>query len=165
MNYNFEEVLNNLEKKIRNDEVDFDSFKNAVNDYKVLGLELEKMLEYASKNAKKENKERIWKLYKDFSLNNASEMMEKLRSLGYALKQNSEYKNLIDAFSSQAFRILEKTRHSQRDEVMYMISRIFIVNKKEIPSLLSKAFNLNYPNEIFKVLIYSFLNGILGGEE
>jgi hypothetical protein len=94
-------------------------------------------------------------------------MVNKLNKLGYALKEDNNYKDVVSALKNQAYRIIEKTRHAQRSEVQYMIFRIFIVNKKEIPYLLSKAFNPIYSDELFKTFIYSFLSGILGegGEE
>jgi hypothetical protein len=87
-------------------------------------------------------------------------MVNKLNKLGYALKEDNNYKDVVSALKDQAYRIIEKTRHAQRSEVQYMIFRIFIVNKKEIPYLLSKAFNPIYSDELFKTFIYSFLSGI-----
>ncbi|MEM4589278.1 MAG: hypothetical protein QXL73_04695, partial [Thermoplasmata archaeon] len=77
-------------------------------------------------------------------------------------RYDKNYEKVVDAFSNQAFRIMERVRHSQRSEVQYLITRIFVANKKEIPSLLVKAFNPIYSDELFKTFIYSFLSGILG---
>ena len=92
-------------------------------------------------------------------------MYEKLRKVGRRLRKNN--KNVAKAFESQAYRLMEKTRLALRSEVEYMILRIFAANKKRMPQVLAKAFNPIYPDEVFKVFIYSFLSGILekGGEE
>ncbi|MCS7214482.1 MAG: hypothetical protein NZ927_09760, partial [Candidatus Calescibacterium sp.] len=131
------------------------------------GFELQKILEYAARNSKGEDKDKIWKLYMKFSQKNAGRMVEELGKLGFALKND---KNLVDDLSRQSFRILEKTRHAQRSEVQYLITRIFAANKIEIPYLLSQVFNPSYSDELFKTFIYSFLGGVLsnkqnGGEE
>ncbi|CUT04175.1 hypothetical protein [Candidatus Chrysopegis kryptomonas] len=164
-----EQFINYLQEKIKNNQINYESFNEAVKEYQDLSFEIQKILEYAYKNAKGKDKEELYKLYKKFSLENAGEMAEKLNKLGYALKNDSNYKYIVSALSDQAYRIMEKTRHAQRDEVQYMITRIFVVNKKQIPELLSRAFNPTYPDDLFKTFIYSFLSGILGetkgGEE
>lgn len=152
-----EDILNHLKEKVKNNQ--YDGFEDIIKEYKNLAFEIQEILEYATKYSSGETKEKLIKLYEKFSHDNAGEMVGRLRSLGYALRSD---KNVKDAFSDQAFRIMEKVRHSQRSEVQYLITRIFVANKKEIPNLLSKAFNPVYSNELFKTFIYSFLSGILG---
>jgi hypothetical protein len=174
MNFDFEswkkQLIEYLTEQIKTNNMSYESLKNVISTYDKLKLELQNILEYAYKNAKGGDKDNIYKLYKDFSYQNASDMVNNLSKLGYALKKNKNYEKVVSALQDQAYRIIEKTRHAQRSEVQYMIFRIFIVNKKEIPHLLSKAFNPIYSDELFKTFIYSFLSGILeeaeeGGEE
>ncbi len=157
-----EQFINYLQEKIKNNQISYDEFENAIKIYQDLSSDIQKILEYAYKNARSSDKEKLYKLYKKFSLENAGEMFEKLNKLGYALKKDNDYEKVVSALSDQAFRIMEKTRHAQREEVQYMITRIFVVNKKQIPELLSMAFSPNYPDDLFKTFIYSFLSGILG---
>ena len=171
MNFDFEswkkQLTEYLTEQIKTNNISYESLKNVISKYNNLKLDLQQILEYAYKNAKGRDKDNIYKLYKDFSYQNASDMVNNLSKLGYALKKNENYEKVVSALQDQAYRIIEKTRHAQRSEVQYMIFRIFIVNKKEIPYLLSKAFNPIYSDELFKTFIYSFLSGILGegGEE
>jgi hypothetical protein len=171
MNFDFEswkkQLTEYLTEQIKTNNISYESLKNVISKYNNLKLDLQQILEYAYQNAKGGDKDNIYKLYKDFSYQNASSMVNKLNKLGYALKEDNNYKDVVSALQDQAYRIIEKTRHAQRSEVQYMIFRIFIVNKKEIPYLLSKAFNPIYSDELFKTFIYSFLSGILGegGEE
>ena len=166
MNFDFEswkkQLTEYLTEQIKTNNISYESLKNVISKYNNLKLDLQQILEYAYKNAKGGDKDNIYKLYKDFSYQNASSMVNKLNKLGYALKEDNNYKDVVSALQDQAYRIIEKTRHAQRSEVQYMIFRIFIVNKKEIPHLLSKAFNPIYSDELFKTFIYSFLSGILG---
>jgi len=155
-----EEILNYLQEKVKNNQ--YEGFEDIIKEYKNLAFKIQEILEYAVKYTAGEEKEKLRKLYKKFSYDNAGEMVERLRSVGYALKSDKSYKDVVDAFSNQVFRIMERVRHSQRSEVQYLITRIFVANKKEIPSLLVKAFNPIYSDELFKTFIYSFLSGILG---
>ncbi len=156
------ELLNYFQEKIQNNQINYEEFKKAVDEYKKLALHIEKILEFVAKNSTGEQKEKIWNLYYDFSKKNISEINDSLNKLGYALQKDEKYKNVVKAFQDQSFRIIEKTRHVLRSEVEYMIMRIFVANKKEMPTLLAKAFNPIYPDEIFKTFMYSFLSGILG---
>jgi hypothetical protein len=171
MNFDFEswkkQLTEYLTEQIKTNNISYESLKNVISKYNELKLDLQQILEYAYQNAKGREKDNIYKLYKDFSYQNASDMVNNLSKLGYALKKNENYKKLVSALQDQGYRIIEKTRHAQRSEVQYMIFRIFIANEKEIPYLLSKAFNPIYSDELFKTFIYSFLSGILGegGEE
>lgn len=150
-------ILNYLQEKVKNNQ--YDGFEDIIEEYKNLAFDIQKILEYAAKYSSGKTKDELIKLYERFSYDYAGEMVERLRRLGYALRSD---KNVKDAFSDQAFRIMEKVRHSQRSEVQYLITRIFVANKKEVPNLLAKAFNPVYSNELFKTFIYSFLSGILG---
>lgn len=156
------QLIDDLQEKIKNNQINYDDFKSAVDVYNGLAFDLEKVLEFAARNSAGGNKEKMWKLYYDFSIKNVAEMCDKLNKLGYAIRNDKNCKNIVSTLNDQSFRIIEKTRHVLRSEVEYMIMRIFVANKKEIPPLLSKAFNPVYPDEIFKVFIYSFLSGILG---
>lgn len=155
--------------KIKKNDIKYEEFKKMQEIYKDLSFEIEKILEYASKNAHGEDKDKLWKLHEDYLLQNIGNMAEGLTKLGYKLRKDYNYEKVISALKDQSFRIMEKTRHTLRSEVEYMILRIFVINKKKVPSLLAKAFNPVYPEEIFKIFIYSFLCSILseineGGE-
>ncbi len=156
-----EELLTYLMEQVKNNQINSEDFERAVKEYKDLSIEIQDILEYAYKNAKGKEKDELYDLYQNFSLENAGKMVEKLRGLGYSLRNDNNYRNVVSALSDQAFRIMERTRHAQRSEVQYMITRIFVANKKEIPLLLTKAFNPIYSDELFKTFIYSFLSGIL----
>jgi len=169
MNFNLDywkkEVIDYLNEQIKTNNISYETFKDVINTYYELRYKLQQILEYAYKNSKGEDKDKIYKLYKYFTLQNASYTFKKLRLLGYALKKDENYKNVVSALSDQAYRIMERTRHAKRSEVQLMIFRIFTANKKEIPLLLSEAFNPIYSDELFKAFIYSFLSGILGEEK
>ncbi|KYO67335.1 hypothetical protein [Thermovenabulum gondwanense] len=164
-NLNFEEIKKNLEEQIKQNKIEFDSFKKAINSYKDLGLMLEKLLEYAARNIEGDDKDKFWGLYKDISFQNVSELCDRLRKYGENLRHSKVYERFYDsdkkAPKSITFRILELIRLGKRDEVFYIILREFVNAQQEVDQSLIKAFNPRYSVESFKVLVYSFLSGLL----
>ncbi len=165
-NFNFEEIKKDLMEHINQNEIESPLFKKAVDDYKKIGFELEKILEYAAKNAKGENKSRLERLHNDISLQNISELCDRLRAYGGGLRGSAVYERFYDKEKKMprglTFRLLELTRMGKRDEVFYIILREFANAQQEINQNLVKAFNPKYSIESFKTLIYSFLSGLLG---
>ncbi len=167
MSYNFDEILNNLKEKISKNEINYKDFNECMKKYRELGSELQKILEYAAKNAEEE-KEKIWGLYKSFSHTNTSELADKLRGIGYSLRENSTiYERFYDKEKKKlkgiVYRIMELTRLGKRDEVYFTLIHEF--QGVEFPFLLARAFNPIYPDDIFKIFVYSFLSGIIGEKE
>ena len=165
-NFNFEEIKKDLMEYINQNEIESSLFKKAVDDYKKIGFELEKILEYAAKNAKGENKSRLERLHDDISLQNISELCDELRAHGEELRGSAVYKRFYNKDKKMprglTFRLLELTRMGKRDEVFYIILREFANAQQEINQHLVKAFNPRYSIESFKTLVYSFLSGLLG---
>jgi hypothetical protein len=120
-----------------------------------------KKLEYASRITKDE---KIDKLYRRWAQKNISDLIDKLRDEGSNVAKK---KSLKEDFDKVIFRLMELTRLGKRSEVFYGIYRIFIARNKEIPKVLCEPFKPIYSDEIFKVMIFSFLSGIMekGGEK
>jgi hypothetical protein len=125
--------------------------------------EFQELLQWAWEDSRGKEKEKEFQgLYRHVAGWNASELMEKLKQKGFALKKDSDLKN---SFDRQGYRILELVRSGKRDEVFHAILRIFVSAKKEFPFQLVEAFKPVYTDELFKVFLFSFLSGILGREE
>ena len=120
-----------------------------------------KTLEYASKITKDE---KIDKLYRKWAQKNISDLIDKLR---YEGSKVAKEKSLKEDFDKVIFRLMELTRLGKRSEVFYGIYRIFVARNEEIPKVLCEPFKPIYSDEIFKVMIFSFLSGIMekGGEK
>jgi predicted nucleotide-binding protein (sugar kinase/HSP70/actin superfamily) len=120
-----------------------------------------KTLEYASRITKDE---KIDKLYRRWAQKNISDLIDKLRDEGGKVARE---KSLKEDFDKVIFRLMELTRLGKRSEVFYGIYRIFVARNKEIPKVLCEPFKPIYSDEIFKVMIFSFLSGIMekGGEK
>jgi hypothetical protein len=120
-----------------------------------------KTLEFASRITKDE---KIDKLYRKWAQKNISDLIDKLRNEGGKVARE---KGLKEDFDKVIFRLMELTRLGKRSEVFYGIYRIFVARNKEIPKVLCEPFKPIYSDEIFKVMIFSFLSGIMekGGEK
>jgi len=118
-------------------------------------------LEFASRITKDE---KIDKLYRRWAQKNISDLIDKLRWEGSNVAKE---KGLKEDFDKVIFRLMELTRLGKRSEVFYGIYRIFVARNKEIPKVLCEPFKPIYSDEIFKVMIFSFLSGIMekGGEK
>ncbi len=167
-NLYFEVIAEELNKRVIQGEVKFDEFKEYIEKYKNLSFKIEKILEYATKSAEESEKEKIWKLYKEFLHKNVSDLPDKLRNIGYSLRENSSiYERFYDKEKKKlkgiVYRIIELTRLGKREEVYFTLLHEF--QGVEFPFLLARAFNPIYPDDIFKIFIYSFLSGIIGEKE
>lgn len=147
-----------------NDSTQYNIFKGVIDALNNFKLQLQDLLEFTSKNVTN-NQEKYRQLYVRLTQQNAKELCEKLRSYGFSLRNNQEiYEKVYDSEKKKArglvFRILELTRLGKREEVFYSIFNIF--QGYEINSILARAFNPAYSEDLFKVFIYSFLSGLLG---
>jgi predicted nuclease with TOPRIM domain len=137
------------------------SLENFEKSLKDLQQDFVKTLEFASRITKDE---KIDKLYRKWAQKNISDLIDKLRDEGGKVARE---KGLKEDFDKVIFRLMELTRLGKRSEVFYGIYRIFVARNKRIPEVLCEPFKPIYSDEIFKVMIFSFLSGIMekGGEK
>lgn len=153
--FDLKKFLEPLENQLKTKELKFEDFKKCYDELKGVQRELQNLLEYGS--ALKKDEKEFGNLYKKLAGQNASDLIDSLTSLGYALK-----KDLGDAFTNLGYRLLEQTRAGKRDDVYYGILRIFVSYNKKFPNQLNEVFKPIYSDEMFKVFIFSFLSGIIG---
>jgi hypothetical protein len=103
---------------------------------------------------------KLKKLYERVAGFNASELIERLRRLGYGM--NKDFKA---AFDRQGYRILELIRAGKRDQVFHAILRMYVSLQRPFPEVLLEPFKPHYSDELFKVFLFSFLSSILGKDE
>jgi hypothetical protein len=174
--FNFEETIKELKEQIKEGEIEYENFREVFKQYKELGFHLEKLLEYAIKNAKTDVT-KFRKLYDEIKVQNIANLCDELRSYGESLRlkksevedKESLYKRFYDKEKNtpvgMTFRILELSRLEKREEVFYIILREFIAVGEEVSEKLVRAFNPKYSIESFRTLLYSFFSGLLGGKE
>jgi hypothetical protein len=162
---NLEKVLSTTIKSLpTNDASQYKVYREVIDTINDFKLQLQDLLEFTSKNVIN-NQEKYRRLYALLTQQNANELCEKLRGYGFLLRYNQEiYEKVYDPEKKKArglvFRILELTRLGKKEEVFYSIFNIF--QGYEISSILVRAFNPVYSEDLFKVFIYSFLSGLLG---
>ncbi|HWP93519.1 MAG TPA: hypothetical protein VNN20_15100 [Thermodesulfobacteriota bacterium] len=172
-NETLEQIFADLESKIRNGSITKDDFGKGIKELKANYKKLQSLLEWA-KEAKPQDKG-IYRLYKQVSYENTSDLAESLRKYGYSLvtpsekdtsEQSKKKNELKEVFvKRQGYRLMELTRLGKRDEVFYGLLRIFWSFKLQFRLDLAEAFKPVYSDELFKVLILSFLSGVLGEQE
>jgi len=162
----FNEIRETLKEKVRKDELNPEDFEKIIKDYKELGFELEKIVEYKMKYAKEEERKKLENLHRRLSTQNVGELCDRLRNYGFRLRDKEVYKRFYDkdknAVKGIVFRLLELARLGKRDEVLHIILREFVTSQQEVDQNLLNAFNPKYSDESFRTLIYSFLSGLLG---
>ncbi|NEW82876.1 MAG: hypothetical protein GZ094_11000 [Mariniphaga sp.] len=96
-------------------------------------------------------------LYQNASRSNFADCVDKLNSIGTQRKKNEVLKK---AFQSMGYRLMEQTRAGKKDEVFHGILRLYMTCNQSFDKELLIAFKQSN-NEMFKVLIFSFLSGII----
>ncbi len=155
-----EQTLRGLEEQLRKGGADVQQFRQALQNLRKLSRRLQELLQWAAEQHRGEKE--LESLYRQVAGWNASDLIESLKRTGFALTQDRDLK---DAFDRQGYRILELVRAGKRDEAFHAILRIFVSLKKQFPGHLVEAFKPVYPDQLFKVFLFSFLSGILGKEQ
>ncbi len=158
-NETLEQKLEFIKNELKSGNLNKDLLKDILKNYDDLREKILDLIEWAIE-LKKDDTE-LNKFYQKFYGYKSSDLVEKLRDLGYVLGNDN---NLKDDFDKQGYRLLEQIRTGQRDIVFYTILRIFISRKKEMPKILIETFKPIYSDQLFKVFLFSFLSGILGKE-
>lgn len=149
-----------LEDHVRKNEINIQDFREIYESLDKARWKLQELLEWATEQ-KRDDRE-LYRLYGRVAGQNSSELIDKLRGLGYRYQSENAVKGVFD---KQGYRLLEQTRNGKRQDVFYGILRIFISLQKEVPLLLVEPFKPIYSDELFKVFMFSFLSGVLGKED
>jgi len=155
-----EKLFEPLERNVADGTIEIEQFRLYHKQLQVASQKLQDLLEFVSDD-KKGNKE--WqRFYATVKGENISHLMDRLRGLGYFYGKDKTFRNI---FEKQGYRLLEQTRAGKRDVVYFGLLRIFVSLLKEFPQILMEPFKPVYSDNIFKVLMFSFLSGVLGKEE
>lgn len=87
-------------------------------------------------------------------------LIERLKSDGTKIFNSNS--SLSEAINGIGFKLLEKVRLGQRDEVLYLLLRTFKAHEQKLPESLIEALKTKYDDNLFKSFIYAFLAPILG---
>ncbi len=148
-----QDFVEDLEQKVTENTVTPEDFKTAFYQLKDAKFKLQSLLDFIQ-----ENDNGYKNLYRTMANENFADLVDDLNSLGYRYKKQNT--NLRDAFEKMGYRIMEQTRAGKRDDVFYSILRIYMSMGISFDRKLLMAFK--HPNnEMFKVLIFSFLSGII----
>lgn len=137
----------------------------------ILGILEEKLKIEKSKTTENAKKDKLEKLTSEIYglkegikrefLYDPDNVIEKLKSDGRKILNNSSLTKAIDGIG---FKLLEKIRLGQRDEVMYLLLRTFKAHNQKLPDSLIEALKTKWEDGLFKSFMYAFLSPILGKE-
>jgi hypothetical protein len=153
-------LINDLESKIKNNTIQQDDFKQTIKLLYDTLYEIQGMLELL-----KDINSDWTNLYQNVLTINYPKLVQDLNTAGYIYRtsQNKNEKNLAEDFNKSGYHIMEQVRAGNRSEAFYSILRIFMSNNVHFHKKLLTAFE--QPDiEIFKVLLFSFLSGIISNE-
>jgi len=154
-----EYLLDELKKEeIENKEKFNWKFKIFYNKIKQQKYDFQKYLEWAYEKSGRDKE--IGNILAETAGRNASDLIESLKRLGYAVQ-----KSLGEDFEKAGFRLLEQVRAGKRSDVMYGITRIFLANKQNLPDILNEAFKPYYSDEIFKCFMFTFISSAIKPKE
>jgi hypothetical protein len=120
-----------------------------LNDAKIQYLQLLELLADTDKE--------FYALFQDASRRNFADCVDKLNAIGRQRKQNA---TLRKAFEGMGYRLMEQTRAGKKEDVFHGILRLYMTSNQSFDKELLVAFK-QADNEMFKVLIFSFLSGII----
>jgi hypothetical protein len=142
-----------LEQKVMDNSIKPEDFKKAISQLKEAKFKIHSLLELLQ-----DSDNEIKKIYRQVTDENYADLIDDLNSLGYRYRKQNE--NLRDAFEKMGYRIMEQTRSGKREDVFYSFLRIYMSVNASFDRKLLSAFK-HPKDEMFKVLIFSFLSGII----
>lgn len=147
------ELVTELEQKVEDNSITPDDLKKALYQIREAKYRIQELLDLLQ-----DSNEDMKKLYRSIANENYADLIDGLNSLGYRYRKQN--KDIKDAFEKMGYRIMEQTRVGKRDDVFYSFLRIYMSVGVSFDRKLLLAFK--HPNdEMFKVLIFSFLSGII----
>lgn len=164
--------ISELEQKVANNSIQPEDFKTALYHLKEAKYKIQGLLDLLQ-----DDDEEMKKLYRLVANENYADMVDDLNSLGYRYRMSSKnlkkkdlnndekallkkQKDFTDDINRMGYRIMEQVRVGKRDNTFYSLLRIYMSNNLPFDKKLLFAFK--HPNnEIFKILIFSFLSGII----
>lgn len=99
----------------------------------------------------------FYSLFQDVSKRNFADCVDKLNAIGILRRKNT---TLRKSFQGMGYRLMEQTRAGKIDEVFHGILRLYMTSNQSFDKELLIAFK-QADSEMFKVLIFSFLSGII----
>lgn len=151
------ELLTDLEQKVADNSIRPNDFKTALFQFKEAKYKIQGLLDLLQ-----DSDGEMKKLYRSVANENYADLIDDLNNLGYRYQKSDKKpdKKLKEAFKRMGYRIMEQTRAGKRDDVFYSFLRIYMSVNASFDKKLLFAFK--HPNnEMFKVLIFSFLSGII----
>ena len=147
------QIIEQLEEKVKQNTVTVEDFNTVFNELQEARFKIQRLLEYKTIDS---SDKKYQDLYRKVSQENFSDLVDIFYNRGRGKKN----KPLTESFKKQGYRLMEQTRSGKKVEVFHAFLRIYMASNEKFDDILLYAFKSNN-DEIFKVLIFSFLSGII----
>jgi hypothetical protein len=116
-----------------------------------------RFLDQYARMVRPEERESVEKLLRRIAPRSHHVLFEHIRRLAWSLRN---HKDLQESIKKQGYRIINLARAGRKDEVAYLLARIFLAHGKSLPDPLVGMFSPSVPEDTFRACVYAFA-GIL----
>jgi|AMFO01.1.fsa_nt_gi hypothetical protein len=154
-------LLEVLRGKIREGNLTLGDLEGAVREMERSLLELLDLLDRSRFFLEGQDQARVQELQMRLGRVAYGVLFDQIRRLAWKLR-GKEPGLRKDVYKS-GYRLINLARAGRRDEVAYLLTRIFLAQEQVLPHELVRIFSPAVPDDIFRACVYAFV-GILGGK-
>lgn len=152
-------LLEQLREKARSGTITLKDLEDAIKEVENLTLGLMDFLNQVSYVLDEEDRGRLSDLRGHLAPLAYPVLFERVRSLAWALRDSG----IKEDVSKSGYRLINLARAGRKDEVAYLLTRIFLARSQPLPRDLVRIFSPAIPDDMFRTFLYAFV-GILSGE-
>ncbi len=156
-----EQIVKELRDKASQGKLSLKELEDTVGEVERLFEETVRFLDQYVRMAKPDERESVEKLLRRIAPRSHHVLFEHVRRLAWSLRND---RDLRESLEKQGYRIINLARAGRRDEVAYLLTRIFLASGKALPDSLIRVFSPSVPDEVFRACIYAFV-GVMGEKE
>ena len=159
-----EQIVQGLQKRASRGEISLEDLRDVVHRVEHVFSETVRFLENYVRMVGGKERASVESLLKRLTPLSHHVLFEKVRQTAWSLRNEKDLKDLRESVEKQGYRIINLARAGRRDEVAYLLTRIFLASGKALPDPLIRVFSPSVPDEIFRACIYAFV-GVMGEKE
>ncbi len=154
--------LEALREKIREGSVTVEDLDGAVRAVERSLLDLLDLLDRARFFLEEKDREKVQELQARLGQMAYAVLFDQIRRLAWKLREKEP--GLQEDVAKSGYRLINLARAGRRDEVAYLLTRIFLAQGRVLPLELVRIFSPAVPDDIFRACLYAFV-GTLAGEK
>jgi len=161
---NLKQIVKELQGKASQGTLSLEELADTVREVEDLFVEMVRFLEQYGRMVGPKERESVEELLRRIAPRSHHVLFEDIRRLAWTLRGEEDLKGLREAVEKQSYRIINLARAGRRDEVAYLLTRIFLAVGRSLPDKLIRVFSPSVPDEVFRACIYAFV-GVFGEKD